>query len=110
MQKINNTTKLARVPLRLMEPGQRLVRQSPYDMTGTRLLTRLNVTEATTLGEFLHDILPEDVQKDGEEYKLTGHHKITIQGILPPLSTPMTWVVSRLSYLDGFLYVVLLPN
>eukprot|EP01127_Copromyxa_protea_P003067 TRINITY_DN1293_c0_g1_i2.p1 TRINITY_DN1293_c0_g1~~TRINITY_DN1293_c0_g1_i2.p1 ORF type:complete len:258 (+),score=32.28 TRINITY_DN1293_c0_g1_i2:485-1258(+) len=99
IQKINNTSKIPRVPLRLVEPSSKLIKQSPQDMT-----------ETTTLGDFLHEVLPEVVLKEGEVFRSSDNYKITIQGILPPLETPMTWVVSKLSNVDGFLYVVLLPN
>eukprot|EP01127_Copromyxa_protea_P003066 TRINITY_DN1293_c0_g1_i1.p1 TRINITY_DN1293_c0_g1~~TRINITY_DN1293_c0_g1_i1.p1 ORF type:complete len:264 (+),score=42.14 TRINITY_DN1293_c0_g1_i1:112-792(+) len=99
MQKINNCPKIPRVPLRLVEPGQKFIKQSPHD-----------ITETTTLGEFLQEVIPGSVDKQGDVLQLSGRHNITIQGILPPLETPMSWVINKLSNVDGFLYVVLLPN
>ncbi|KAL6068630.1 autophagy protein 5 [Balamuthia mandrillaris] len=69
-----------------------------------------------TLWDVLHQMLPElfplsskpspsssSPQEKEEEIKLP---KVIIQGILPPLNTPILWLVQHCSHPDNFLYIV----
>lgn len=99
-QKVVATTKVPRVPLRIIDPStQKLMKQSPYD-----------VTDTTTFGQFLNEVVPGSVEEEGDHFKLTSQYNISILGILPPLETQMLWIVNRLSNVDGFLYLVTVPN
>jgi len=98
-KQISQNTKIPRAPVRLLEggaTGQKLMKQVAHD-----------TTETSTLAELLQSVLPESIDCTNPEFpQIAPNWKISIQGILPPLLTPLSWLIVNLCSVDNFLYIV----
>ena len=57
-----------------------------------------------TLGDLLKHVVPEIMEDD----RLSRSWRLIIQGIEPPLETPLQWLSEHLSHPDNFLHVCVL--
>eukprot|EP01089_Gocevia_fonbrunei_P018571 TRINITY_DN630_c0_g2_i2.p1 TRINITY_DN630_c0_g2~~TRINITY_DN630_c0_g2_i2.p1 ORF type:complete len:296 (+),score=56.84 TRINITY_DN630_c0_g2_i2:61-888(+) len=62
-------------------------------------------TKYRTLGDVLSQLLPDTFKKD-----LPPSARAVIQGVSPPLNTPIFWLSEHCSHPDGFLYIVVKDN
>lgn len=63
------------------------------------------IGEQHTLGDLLHEFAPE-VFANGIA-RMDNEWRIVIQGIEPPLETPIHWISEHFSHPDNFLYIVI---
>lgn len=72
----------------------------------------------TTLGQLLFQFMPECVEESEESigpdithsFKVSAGKTIKVQGVEPPLNTPIQWLSEHLSHADNFLYIVVLEK
>lgn len=67
--------------------------------------------EETTLGAFLKTKFPELIK----ETAVKGNYvavdcAVVVQGIRPPLNTPLVWLANNLSHPDNFVYISMVPS
>lgn len=94
MQGYENSLSFKNIPIRFYYQGQIF----------QQLLNPLNEDESAdlTLRDALHLILPTLFQ----ENSLDDSVSVITHGIEPPLSTPLQWLSSHLSYPDNFLHII----
>lgn len=110
-------TKWKHMPIRIVRPNQPPQTDpiSPTDASGKYLLflflpLHLSPTffffiaqgVRTTLGAVLAQMLPQQFPAAKSSY--------LIQGITPPLDTPITWLCEHLAHPDNFLYITVLAS
>ncbi|KAL9989566.1 hypothetical protein ACROYT_G004128 [Oculina patagonica] len=61
--------------------------------------------EHHTLGDLLHEFVPE-VLASGSAL-IDNEWRVVIQGIEPPLETPIHWISEHFSHPHNFLYIVI---
>lgn len=61
--------------------------------------------EQHTLGDLLHEFVPEVFA--GGSAVIDNEWRVVIQGIEPPLETPIHWISEHFSHPDNFLYIVI---
>ncbi len=63
-------------------------------------------------GDFLtlRDLLKTAIQNTFDKDFQGEHWRIFIQGVDPPLETPLQWLSEHLSHPDNFLHICMLPN
>jgi len=88
-------TTLKNAPIRFCIPGQPPIQEpiSPFEESKER-----------TLGSILSQVFPEDFPTGNPSTQL----KVIVQGITPPLDTPVIWLTENLSHPDNFVYICLL--
>ena len=60
--------------------------------------------EQHTLGDLLHEFVPEVFV--GGSAVIDNEWRVVIQGIEPPLETPIHWISEHFSHPDNFVYIV----
>jgi len=63
------------------------------------------VGEHRTLADLLHEFVPEVFSSGGGV--ADNEWRVVIQGIEPPLETPIHWISEHFSHPDNFLYVII---
>jgi autophagy-related protein 5 len=86
------------IPIRLYQSDRPFVQKLVKPLTEPGA-NGAKSTEIATLGDALAQLAPEAPQP----------HKVIIQGLEPPLYTPLHYLSEHLSYPDNFLHVVLRP-
>jgi len=61
--------------------------------------------EQHTLGDLLREFVPEVFA--GGSAVIDNEWRVVIQGIEPPLETPIHWISEHFSHPDNFLYIVI---
>jgi len=63
-----------------------------------------------TLGTFLKSKFPELIKEDSS---IKGNYVtdcvVIVQGVRPPLNTPLVWLANNMSHPDNFVYISLVP-
>ena len=65
-------------------------------------------SELHTFGELLHSCIPYVMANEESKTELAEGWKILVQGLTPPLVTPVQWMSEHLSYPDNFLHIIVL--
>jgi autophagy-related protein 5 len=63
-----------------------------------------------TLGAFLKSKFPELVKETATKDNYVTDCAVIVQGVRPPLNTPLVWLANNLSHPDNFVYISLVPT
>ena len=88
------------VPLRIM------MAERPYEQKLFKTVS--DDGELLTFGDFLKQNCSHILNmSDGDQISVLPNWSVFIQGVQPPLETPMQWLSEHMSHPDNFLYVIL---
>ncbi|RMX41339.1 hypothetical protein pdam_00012789 [Pocillopora damicornis] len=97
MERTGDDPYFKHIPFRIFQPDKQFIQElfRPLNENG----------EQHTLGDLLHEFAPE-VFANGIA-RMDNEWRIVIQGIEPPLETPIHWISEHFSHPDNFLYIVI---
>jgi len=91
------------IPLRICIMGQPTIQEPVQDIE----VEGHPRTLLSVLQELLPGLFPV---ASGEGEVVTNNNLVLVQGIEPPLDTPISWLYQQFSHPDNFLYVVIHPS